>query len=168
VTYIIEHKELPDEAAFTGTDSPRVELLLANELATSQNATFECLLGKEPEFKSVRLLFRPLNNFTQYTVQTQTSNNTTNVFVEAAVNSSLSIVLILMNQTNATQQVNTFLNNLNITFNTPPPTNHISVQLKVLLTNYTNSTDNFNFCGETQDNTTYSRTISIQQCTLEF
>jgi len=61
--------------------------------------------------------------------------------VEAAVNSSLSIALILMNQTNATQQVNTFLNNLNITFITPPRTNHISVQLNVLLTNCTNSTD---------------------------
>jgi len=139
--YIIEDKELPEEAAFTGADSPGVELLLANELATSQNVTFEGLLEKAPKFKSVLLLFIPLNNFTQYTVQTQTSNNTTNVLVEAAANSSLSIALILMNQTNATQQVNTFLNNLNVTFITPPPTNDICVQLKVLLTNYTNSTD---------------------------
>jgi hypothetical protein len=46
-----------------------------------------------------------------------------------------------MNQTKASQQVNTFLNNLNVTFITPPRTNHISVQLKVLLTNNTNSAD---------------------------
>ena len=143
VTYIIEHKELPDEAAFNGADSQGVELLLANELATSQNVTFEGLLDKASKFKSVLLLFRPLNNFTQYTVQTQTSNNTTKVLVEAAVNSSLNVDLILMNQTNATQQVNTFLNNLNVTFINPPRTNHISVQLKVLLTNCTNSTNIF-------------------------
>jgi hypothetical protein len=74
-------------------------------------------------------------------VQTETSNITTNVLVEAAANSSLSIALILMNQTNATQQLNTFLNSLNVTFITPPTTNHISVHVKVLLTNNTNSTD---------------------------
>jgi hypothetical protein len=118
-----------------------VELLLADELATPKTVTFEGLLEKEPKFKSVLLLFRPINNFTKYTVQTETSNNTTNVLVEAAVNSSLSIALILMNETKVTQQMNTFLNNLNVTFITPPRTNRISVQMKVLLTNNTNSTD---------------------------
>jgi len=139
--HITEHKELSDEAALSGADSPGVERFRTNETSASHNVTFECLLDKTPKFKSVLLLFRPLNNFAQYTVQTQTSNNTTNVLVEAAVNSSLSIALILMNQTNATQQVNTFLNNVNIMFFTPPRTNHISVQLKVLLTNCTNSPD---------------------------
>ena len=63
--------------------------------------------------------------------------------VEAAANSSLSIALILINETKATQQVNTFLNNLNITFITSPSTNHNSVQIKVLLTNNIKSTDIF-------------------------
>ena len=48
---------------------------------------------------------------------------------------------VTMNETKATQQVNTFVNNLSVTFITPPRTNHISVQMKVLLTNNTNSTD---------------------------
>ena len=48
---------------------------------------------------------------------------------------------VTMNETKATQQVNIFLNNLNVTFITPPRTNHISVQMKMLLTNNTNSTD---------------------------
>ena len=34
VTYVIEHKELPDEAALTGADIQGVQLLLANESAT--------------------------------------------------------------------------------------------------------------------------------------
>ena len=133
--------ELPDEAASIVADSQVLEVPLVNELAKSKNVTFEDLLHKAPQSISVLLLFPPLNNFTQYTVQTKTSNNTTNVLVEAAVNTSLSIALILMNQTNATQQLNTFLNKLNVTFVTSPRTNHISVQLKVLLTNNTNSTD---------------------------
>jgi len=141
VTYITDHKDLSDEAALTGADIQGVELLLANESATSKTVTFEDLLDKVPKSKSVLLLFRPLNNLTQYTVQTETSNNTTNVTVEAAVNSSLSIAFILINETKDTQQVNIFLNNLNVTFITPPKTNHISVQMKVLLTNNTNSTD---------------------------
>jgi gastrin-releasing peptide receptor len=140
-TYFIEHKKLPDEAALTGADVQRVELLLADELATSQTVTFEGLLDKALTFKSVLLLFRPINNFTKYTVQTETSNSTTNILVEAAVNSSLSIALILMNETKVTQQVNTFLNNLNVTFITPPRTNRISVQMKVPLTDNINSTD---------------------------
>jgi gastrin-releasing peptide receptor len=141
VTYFIEHKELPDEAAVTGADIQGVELLLANESATSQTLTFEGLLDKVEKVKSLLLLFRTLNNYTQYKVQTETSNNTTNVLVEAVANSSLSIALILMNKTKATQQVNTFLNNLNITFNIPPRTTHISVQMKVLFTNNTNPKD---------------------------
>ena len=48
---------------------------------------------------------------------------------------------VTMNETKDTQQVNTFLNNLNVTFITPPRTNHISVQMKMLLTNNRNSTD---------------------------
>jgi len=141
VKYLIEHKDLPDEAAPTGVDIQGVELLLANESATSKTVTFEGLLDKVPKSKSVLLLFRPLNNLTQYTVQTKTSKNTTNVTVEAAVNSSLSIAFILINETKAIQQVNTFLKNMNATFINPPRTNYISVQLKVLLTNNTNSTD---------------------------
>ena len=139
--YIIEHNEMPDEAAFNAADSQVMELLLVNELAASQNVTFEGLLDKEPKLESVLLIFRPLNNFTQYTVQTKTSNDTTYVLVEAAVNSVLRISLILMNQTDANQQVNTFLNTLNVTYITPPRTNDISVQFKVLLTNCTDSTD---------------------------
>ena len=141
MTYLNEHKELPDEAALTGADIQGVQLLLANESATSQNVTFECLLDKVEKFKTVLLLFRPLNKFTKYTVQTETSNNTTNVLGEAAASSSLNNALILMNETKATQQVNTFLNNLNITFITPPRTSHISVQKKMLLTNNTKSRD---------------------------
>ena len=34
VTYLMEHKELPDEAALTGADIQGVQLLLANESAT--------------------------------------------------------------------------------------------------------------------------------------
>ena len=141
LTYLMEHKYLPDVAALT--DIQGVELLLANESATSQTVTFEGLLDKVENFKSVLLLFRPLNNFTKYTIQTEISNNTTNVLVEAVANSSLSIALILMNETKATQQMNTFFNNLNGTFIPPPKANHISVQLKVLLTNNTKSTDIF-------------------------
>jgi hypothetical protein len=141
LTYLIEHKDLPDEAALTGADIQGMVLILANESTTSQNITFESLLDEVPEYKSVLLLLQPLNNSTQYTVQTETSNNTTNILVEAAVNSSLSIALILMNQTKATQQLNTYLDNLNVTFITPPRTNHISVQTKFILTNNTNSTD---------------------------
>jgi len=141
VKYLIEHKDLSDEAVLTGAAIQGVELLLANQSATSKTVTFEGLLDKVPKSKSVLLLFRPLNNLTQYTVQTETSNNTTNVTVEAAVNSSLSIAFILINETKDTQQVNTFVNNLKVTFITPPRTNYISVQMKVLLTNNTNSTD---------------------------
>jgi gastrin-releasing peptide receptor len=43
-----------------------------------------------------------------------------------------------MNKTKPNQQVNTFFNNLNITFIIPPRTTHISVQMKVLFTNNTN------------------------------
>jgi gastrin-releasing peptide receptor len=143
VTYIIERKDLPDKAAFTGADTQGVELLLANESSTSQTVTFEGLLDNVEKFKSVLLLFIPLNNFTKYTIQTETSNNTTNVLVEAVANSSLSIALILTNETKATLQVNTFFNNLNVTFITPATTIHISIQLKVLLTNNTKSTDIF-------------------------
>ena len=171
IIYIIENKELPDEATFTGVDSQVVELLLVNESAILQCVTSEGLLDKTPKFKSVLLLLRPLNTFTQYTVQTQTSNITTKVLVEAAVNSSLSIALILMNQTNATQQVNKFLNKLNVTLITPKRTNHISVQMKVLLTNNTNSTDIVQkpeILWGNQENTSYSRTISTQRCTLSF
>jgi hypothetical protein len=85
VTYIIEHNELTDEAALTGADTQGVELLLANERATSQTVAFKGLLEKVEKYTSVLLIFRPLNNFTQYTVQTETSNITTNVLVEAAV-----------------------------------------------------------------------------------
>ena len=74
-------------------------------------------------------------------MQTETSNNTTNVLGEAAANSSLSSALILINETKATQQVNTFLNNLNVTFITSPSTKHISVQMKELLRNNKNSKD---------------------------
>jgi gastrin-releasing peptide receptor len=139
----MEHKDLPDDAALTGADIQEVELLLANESATSKTVTFEGLLDEVEKFESVLLLFRPLNNITKYTIQTETSNNTINVLVEAVANSSLSIDLILMNETKVTQQVNTFINNLNIMFITPPKTNHISVQLKALLTNNTKSTDIF-------------------------
>ena len=141
LTYFIEHKELQDEAAITGANIQGVELLLANESATSQTVTYEGLLDKVEKVKSLLILFRPLNNYTQDTVQTETSNNTTNVLVEAVANSSLSIALILMNKTKANQQVNTFFNNLNITFNIPPKTTHISVQMKVLLINNTNPKD---------------------------
>jgi len=141
VTYFIEHKELQDEAAITGADIEGVELLLANESTASQNVTFEGLLDKLGKFKTLLLLFRPPNNITKYTIQTETSNNTTTALVEAVTNFSLSIALIMMNQTKATQQVNTFLNNLSFTFITPPKTNHISVQIKVLLTNDTKSTE---------------------------
>jgi len=143
LTYVIERKDLPDEAALTGADILGVELLLANESAPSQTVTFEGLFDKVEKFKSPLLLFRPLNNYTQYTVQTETSNNTTNVLVEAVANSSLSIDLFMTNKTKADRQVNTFLNNLNVKYITPPRTNYISVQLKVLLTNNTNSADIF-------------------------
>ena len=132
---------MSDEAAPNGADIQGVDLLLPNELATSQTARFEGLLDKVEKFKSLLLLFRTLNNFPNYTIQTETSNNTTNVSVEAVVSSSLTIALILINQTKATQQVNTFRNNLSFTFITPPKTNHISVQINVLLTNDTKSTE---------------------------
>ena len=141
VTYFIEHEDLPDEAALTEADKLGIERLLANESAVSRNLTFEGLLGKLQKFQSVLLLIRPLNNFTKYTVQTETSNKTTDVLVEAADNSSLSIALILLNETNATQQVNKLLNNLNFTYITRPRTNQTPVQVMVLLTNNKNSTD---------------------------
>jgi gastrin-releasing peptide receptor len=46
-----------------------------------------------------------------------------------------------MNETNATQQLTTLLNNLNVKFIYLPGTNHISVRMKVLITNNTKSTD---------------------------
>jgi hypothetical protein len=141
VTYIIERKDLPDKAVFTGADTQGVQLLLVKELATSQTVTFEGLLDKVEKFKSLLLLFRTLNNFPKYTIQTETSNNTTNVLVQTVINSSLAIFLILINQTKATQQVNTFLSKSSFTFIIPPMTNYISVQLTVLLTNKTKSTE---------------------------
>jgi neuromedin B receptor len=143
VTYLNEHKQLPDEADLNGPGSQVVQLLLDNEIAESRNLTFEGLLDKVLKYKPLLLLFRPLNNYTQYAFQTETSNNTTNVFVEEAVNSSLSIDLILLNETNATQQLPTLLNNLKVKFLYLRRTNHISVRMKVLITNNTKSTNFF-------------------------
>ena len=66
VTYLMEHEKLPDEAAITGADIQGVDLLLANESATSPNVTSEGLLGKVTKFKPVLIIFQPLNNFTKH------------------------------------------------------------------------------------------------------
>jgi gastrin-releasing peptide receptor len=141
-TYLTEQTDPQDEAALTATNVQGVQVLVANETEVTTNMTIQHLLDKVEKPKSLLLLLRPLNNFTKYTVQTETSNNTRNVLVVTAGSSSLSIVLISLNENaNAAQQAETLPDNFNITFSTLRGKNHTLLQTNVLLQINTTSTD---------------------------
>jgi gastrin-releasing peptide receptor len=141
VTYFIQQKDLSQEAGLTEADIQRVQPLVSNESLVLQSISTEHLVDKVKELKSVVQSFRTQNNFTMYTVQTDTSKNISNVLVETAGNSSLRIILISLNETeNITQEVEAFLSNLNVTYNSDT-TNHSLAHTNVFLTNNTKSTD---------------------------
>ena len=135
VTYFIQQKDLSHEAGLTEADIQRVQPLVSNESVVLQSISTEHLVDKVKELQSVVQSFRTPNNFTKYTVQTETSKNVTNILVGTAGNSSVRTVLILLNETeNATQEVEAFLKNLKVTSNSDT-TNHSFVQANVLLPN---------------------------------
>lgn len=141
MAYLIEHLNPLDEASASVTDVKGNDRVLTNQTTLFQNIGFEDFLDGVNDSETTAALSQTLNELTKYMSESDTSKNVTNVLYEATRNSSLSVVLIPWNETEAAiQELGGVLDNFTIELNPPVRWKYVWLHNMVLVSNRTKST----------------------------
>jgi gastrin-releasing peptide receptor len=141
MAYLIEHLNPLDEAAVSVTAVKENDRLLINQTSMFQNIRLEDFLDGVNDSETTVVLSETLNELTKHMSESATSKNVTNVLDEETRNSSLSVVLIPWNETEAAiQESRGILDNSTIELNPPIRWRYVWIHNMVLVSNRTKST----------------------------
>ncbi|PNF29283.1 hypothetical protein B7P43_G08954 [Cryptotermes secundus] len=141
--YLVERQNPLGEAAVSVTDVEENDLLVTNNTTVFQNIRIDDFLEGVNYSETIVLLLQTLNKFTNYTLvgESDVSNDVTNVLSEATGNSSLSIILIPWNETEAaTPELTGTLDNFTTVIDPPIRWRYVSIHNVVFVPNRTKST----------------------------